>query len=120
VAELEGKNMTKNNPYDIIISRHVTEKAMMLQELKNSKSNKCVARCESPKYVFIVDPRANKRQIALAVEKIYSDLHIKVVDVNTINVKSKPTRRTRRGNGTKAAFKKAIVTLEPKDSLDNV
>lgn len=112
--------MTKNSPYDIIRSRHVTEKAMVLQELKNAKSNKCIARCESPKYVFVVDPKANKRQIALAVEKIYSDLHVKVVSVNTINVKAKPTRRTRRGNGMKPAFKKAIVTLEPKDSLDNV
>lgn len=112
--------MTKNNPYDIIKSRHVTEKAMMLQELKNAKSNRSLTRCESPKYVFIVDPRANKRQIAMAVEKIYSDLHIKVVAVNTVNVKAKPTRRARGGNGKKAAFKKAIVTLEPKDSLDNV
>ncbi len=111
--------MTKN-PYQIIKSRHITEKAIMLQELKNAQSNRSLARCESPKYVFIVDKDANKKEIALAVEEIYHEQNVKVVAVNTINVKSKPTRQLRRGNGKKSSFKKAIVTLEPKDSLDKV
>lgn len=112
--------MTNKNPHHIIKSRHITEKAMVLQELKNVKSNPSIARCESPKYVFIVDRNANKRQIASAVEEIYREQNVKVVAVNTINVKSKPTRHLRGKNGRKSAFKKAIVTLEPKDSLDNV
>jgi large subunit ribosomal protein L23 len=41
-----------------------------------------------------------------------------VVSVNTINVKAKP-RRVRGRAGFKAAFKKAVVTLEKGDNLDN-
>jgi large subunit ribosomal protein L23 len=112
--------MAEKTPYDIIKRRHITEKAMVLQELKNAKSNRSLARFENPKYVFVVDRKANKKEIAVAIEEIYKDIGVKVVAVNTINVKPKPTRqlRTRGGNGSKSAFKKAIVTLEPKDDLD--
>jgi large subunit ribosomal protein L23 len=113
------KKMAEKKPYQIVKYQHVTEKALMLQELKNAKSNPSVARCESPKYVFIVDPRANKQQIADAIEEIYKDKQIKVVAVNTINIKGKP-RRVRGRIGKRAAVKKAIVTLEKGDSLDNV
>lgn len=114
--------MKKKNPRQIIKHRHVTEKSTTLESLKNSDSNPCVARCDKPKYVFIVDRRANKKEIAGALEEIYKDQHIKVVAVNTVNVKQKSTRmlRTRRGVGRKSGFKKAIVTLEAKDSLDNI
>ncbi|MCE5317497.1 MAG: 50S ribosomal protein L23 [Parachlamydia sp.] len=111
--------MAEKNPYQIIKHQHITEKAKVLQELKNSKSNRCVARCESPKYVFIVDRDANKRQIAIALEEIYRDKNIKVKAVNTINVKAK-ARRVRGRSGFKAAFKKAVVTLDKGDSLDNI
>lgn len=111
--------MAEKNPYQIIKHQHITEKAKVLQELKNSKSNRSVARCESPKYVFIVDREANKRQIAEALEEIYRDKNIKVKAVNTINVKAK-ARRVRGRSGFKAAFKKAVVTLDNGDSLDNI
>jgi large subunit ribosomal protein L23 len=111
--------MTNQNPYQIIKHQHVTEKANMLQELKNAKSNPSLARCELPKYVFIVDVKATKPQIAEALENIYSDKNIKVVAVNTINVKPK-RRRVRGRSGTTSAFKKAIVTLEKGDNLDNL
>lgn len=111
--------MADRNPYQVIKHQHVTEKTQMLQELKNAKSNPSLARCTSPKYVFIVDRNANKREIAQAVEEIYKEKEIKVVDVNTINMKAK-TRRVRGRAGKKSAFKKAIVTLEEGDSLDNV
>lgn len=111
--------MAEKNPYQIIKHQHITEKAKVLQELKNSKSNRSVARCESPKYVFIVDREANKRQIAIALEEIYRDKNIKVKAVNTINVKAK-ARRVRGRSGFKAAFKKAVVTLDKGDSLDNI
>lgn len=111
--------MAEKNPYQIIKHQHITEKAKVLQELKNSKSNRCVARCESPKYVFIVDREANKRQIAEALEEIYRDKNIKVKAINTINVKAK-ARRVRGRSGFKAAFKKAVVTLDKGDSLDNI
>lgn len=111
--------MAEYNPYQIIKHQHVTEKAMMLQELKNAKSNPSLKRCESPKYVFVVDSKANKQQIADAIEAIYKHKHVKVVAVNTINLPAKP-RRVRGRKGTKSALKKAIVTLEKGDSLDNV
>lgn len=107
------------NLYQTIKHRHVTEKSMMLQRLKTATSNPSLTRCESPKYVFIVDRNANKYQIAQAVEEIYQSEGIKVVAVNTINVKAKP-RRVRGRAGFKNAFKKAIVTLQPGDNLDNV
>ena len=115
--------MTKNkDPHKIVLRRHVTEKAMMLQSLKESNSSKSLARCDEPKYVFIVDRKANKREIAQAVEELYSAQGVKVMRVNTIQVKAKPTRRTRRGSicGYKSAFKKAIVTLDKDNNLDNV
>lgn len=109
----------KKNPFQIIKHQHVTEKAVMLEGLKDSKSNPCVAACESPKYVFIVDPCANKQEIAWALEEIYSARKIKVVGVNTINVRAKACR-VRGRPGTKKSFKKAIVTLEKGDSIDTL
>jgi large subunit ribosomal protein L23 len=107
------------NPYEIIKRQHVTEKAKVLQELQTNDSNASVRRCKTPKYVFVVDSRANKREIADALEEIYQQNKIKVVSVNTINVKSKP-RRVRGRLGKTASFKKAIVTLEEGDSIENV
>lgn len=111
--------MSNANPYKIIKHLHVTEKSRMLQELKNAESNPSLKRCESPKYEFIVDPKANKQEIANALEAIYSDRNIKVVKVNTRNVPPKQ-RRVRGRLGVKPGFKKAIVTLEKGDSLDTI
>ena len=111
--------MVEKNLYQIIKHQHVTEKSMMLQRLKTAESNPSLKRCESPKYVFVVDRDANKQEIANAIEEIYKDEGIKVVAVNTINVKAK-ARRVRGRSGFKSAFKKAIVTLRPGDNLDNV
>lgn len=105
--------------YDIIKKRHVTEKANMLQNLKSNESNPSVRRFKQPKYVFIVDNDANKQEIAQALEEIYNEQKIRVVSVNTVNVKSKP-KRVRGRPGETRAFKKAIVTLEEGDSIDNV
>ncbi|MGM0440462.1 MAG: 50S ribosomal protein L23 [Chlamydiota bacterium] len=113
-----GKFYDKNNPYSIIKSRYSTEKAVVLESLKNADSNKCVARCQSPKYVFLVEKHANKKQITEALEEIYKEQNIKVVAVNTVNGKPKTRRRQRGRPGQTAAYKKAIVTLEPNDSLD--
>ena len=78
--------MQKKDPYQVVKSIHVTEKAMTLQQLVNNDSTKCVARCESPKYVFIVDKRANKNEIAEAVEHIYKENNIKVVTAHKFQV----------------------------------
>jgi large subunit ribosomal protein L23 len=109
--------MQKKSPFDIVLSRHVTEKTRVLEQLQFNTSNPCVKRCDAPKYVFIVDKRANKREIASAVEEIYKDKKIKVVSVNTITNKPK-VRRLRGRSGLKPGFKKAVVTLEAGDTIE--
>lgn len=111
--------MTKKNPYEIIKHRYTTEKSIMLQGLHSAKSNASVRRCQTPKYVFVVDCKAEKQEIARALEEIYKNENIQVVAVNTINIKPK-ARRVRGKAGFKNAFKKAIVTLRAGDFLDNV
>jgi large subunit ribosomal protein L23 len=106
-----------NNPYDIIKSRRVTEKSRVLENLQHAKSNPSLAKCKSPKAVFNVNPKANKTQIAWAVEQIYAEKKIKVTAVNTVNAGSKP-RRVRGFLGRTAVFKKAIVTFRPGDAID--
>lgn len=107
------------NPYRVIKSRRVTEKSRVLGNLVNAKSNPSVSRCQSPKVVFDVDPKANKTEIAHAVEEIYKDKKIKVVKVNTVTVGSKK-RRVRGFSGKTAGYKKAVVTLRPGDTIETV
>ena len=109
--------MQKKSPFDIVLSRHITEKSRVLEQLQFNSSNPCVKKCGTPKYVFIVDKRANKQEIAAAIEEIYSEKKVKVVSVNTINGKPK-ARRVRGRPGVKPAFKKAIVTLEAGDTIE--
>ena len=109
--------MTKRNPYDVILSRHMTEKAHVLQSLQANASNPSVKKCDAPKYVFIVDKNANKQEIAKAIEEIYGEAKLRVIAVNTINVKQK-ARRVRGRQGVKAGFKKAIVTLQSGDVIE--
>ncbi len=109
--------MLKKSPYQVVHSRHVTEKARMLEQLQFNASNPCVKKCDSPKYVFVVDKRASKQEIASAVQQIYAEKNISVVKVNTIHVSGKQ-RRVRGRLGFSAGFKKAIVTLAPGDVID--
>ena len=106
-----------HNPYEVIKSRRLTEKSRVLENLKDASSNPSLARCKSPKAVFNVDPRANKAQIAQAVEVIYADKKVKVVAVNTVRIGPKP-RRVRGFLGKTAGYKKAIVTFRPGDAID--
>ncbi|MGB7977626.1 MAG: 50S ribosomal protein L23 [Chlamydiales bacterium] len=105
------------NPYQVIKSRRVTEKGRVLENLVNAKSNRSLSRCQSPKLVFNVDPKANKTEIADAVEEIYKEKKIRVVKVNTISVGPKQ-RRVRGFSGKTAGYKKAVVTLRPGDTID--
>lgn len=110
--------MQKKSPFDVVISRHITEKANVLGQLRFNSSNPCVKKCDTPKYVFVVNKRANKREIAQAIEEIYSDRGVEVVSVNTINVKPKACRLRGRP-GVKSGFKKAIVTLKSGSSIED-
>lgn len=66
------------------------------------------------KYTFIVDPRANKTEIKIAVEAVFG---VKVLSVNTLNRKGK-VRRTRFGVGKRPDTKRAIVTVAEGDHID--
>src|ERR1051326_1186362 len=68
------------------------------------------------KYVFEVIPDANKIEIRRAVEELG---RCEVESVNTMNVRGK-TRRTRRGTGKTADWKKAIVTVKPGQELGGI
>lgn len=110
--------MTMKSPYSVVKSRYITEKATVLQNLHLAKSNKSLARCDAPKYVFLVDKNATKVEIRMAIEEIYKEKKITVKSVNTLNTKSKE-RRVRGRTGFKASFKKAIVTLKSGDQIDD-
>ena len=86
--------LTYKDPRDIIISPVVSEKSYSL--------------IDDGKYTFVVDPKANKTEIKLAIEKIFD---VKVDLVNTLNRTGK-TRRTRFGTGKRKDTKRAIVTLK--------
>ena len=66
------------------------------------------------KYVFEVDPKANKTEIKQAIEKLFN---VKVQDVRTINVKPKK-RRVGRYAGLTNRSKKAIVTLAEGQTIE--
>jgi len=66
------------------------------------------------KYTFEVNPGVNKIQIRKAVEEIFG---VKVIKVNTINVKGK-RRGFGRVRGKMSDWKKAIVTLREGDKIE--
>ena len=66
------------------------------------------------KYTFRVHPRAHKTQVRQAVEEVFS---VRVRDVRTLSVKSKPKRRGYTSGRTRQ-WKKAVVQLHPEDSIE--
>ena len=69
---------------------------------------------ESNTYTFEVAKDANKVEIAKAVEEIFN---VKVVKVNTLNVKAK-VKRVRYVAGKTRTWKKAMVTLAEGDTIE--
>ncbi|MFJ3956153.1 50S ribosomal protein L23 [Arthrobacter sp. NPDC090010] len=82
------------DPRDVILAPVVSEKSYGL--------------IDEGQYTFLVDPRSNKTEIKLAVEKIFS---VKVNTINTINRAGK-RKRTKFGWGQRKSTKRAIVTLK--------
>ena len=76
-------------------------------------SEKTFVLAETGKYTFRVHDRAHKTQIRQAVEELFD---VKVVEVRTASVKSKPKRR---GNiaGRTRRWKKAIVQVREGDTI---
>jgi large subunit ribosomal protein L23 len=91
-----------NEPYDIIDTVRLTEKATLLAETQN-------------KYVFRVRPTATKLQIKQAIEKLFKK---SVVAVNTCNYAGKKKRERTASFGRQADWKKAIVTLKQGDKIE--
>ncbi len=86
--------------HEIIIRPVVTERSF---DLMNDN-----------KYTFEVAKKANKIEIAKAIEELFN---VHVVKVNTLNVKPKP-KRVRYAKGYTRTWKKAIVTLSEGDTIE--
>lgn len=87
--------------YRIIKRSLMTEKSVIVKD-------------EFNKYVFEVDPRANKVEIGDAVEKLFK---VKVLDVHVMNIAGKK-KRVGRTIGRKSDWKKAVITLAPGNRID--
>ena len=92
--------MKKFHYLDTIISPNVTEKSTSLSEFN--------------KVVFKVHKGANKDLIKKNIEKIFK---VKVIKVNTINLKGK-SKIVKNRKTYKSGYKKAIVTLKKGQSID--
>jgi large subunit ribosomal protein L23 len=88
------------HPSQVIIRPVVSEKSYVL--------------AANDKYTFRVHQDAHKTQIRQAIEELFD---VRVVEVRTASVKSKPKRRGLTG-GTRRRWKKAVVTLHPDDTIE--
>ena len=91
-----------NEPYDLIHTIALTEKATLLSEKLNT-------------YVFRVAPHANKVQIKNAIRQMFGKT---VVAVNTCNYAGKKRRERRADQGRTAHWKKAFVTLKQGEKIE--
>ena len=92
--------MSIPDPRDVLLAPVISEKSYGL--------------LDENKYTFIVRPDANKTQIKIAVEQVFS---VKVLDVNTLNRQGK-RKRTRSGFGRRKNTKRAVVSLAPGDRIE--
>lgn len=88
--------------YDVIRRPVITEKSTILTDDHNV-------------YVFEVDIRANKKQIAEAVETVFD---VDVTKVNTAIMPAKMGQRMRKTYIRKKEWKKAYVTVAPGQNID--
>ena len=86
-------------PSQVIIRPVVSEKSFVL--------------AEAGKYTFRVHDKAHKTQIRQAIEQLFD---VKVVEVRTASVKSKPKRRGQTSGRTRQ-WKKAIVQVREGDTI---
>lgn len=91
--------------HHIILKPVITERSTNLKAMSN-------------KFVFEVNPKANKREIKVAVEKLFN---VTVKDVRTAIIRGKVKTVFMRGGrftGKKPNRKKAIVTLAKGDNIE--
>ena len=89
------------NVHEVIRKPLVTEKSNIGREMSNVVT-------------LAVDPRANKHEIARAVEQLFD---VSVVEVRTMRMPRK-TRRVGRFAGRKPEWKKALVRLAEGQSIE--
>lgn len=109
------------NAFDVIKTVRITEKATLLQDkekpVRGSTADKGSARPSEPlnQYTLEADRRATKPEIKAAVEELFK---VKVVSVNTLNMRGKSRRKRTKHVGKDASWKKAIVTLAKGDKIN--
>jgi len=89
------------NSFEIIKTARLTEKGTRQSEKLNQ-------------YTVVADRRASKTQIRQAVQELFK---VKVVRVNTMNVRGKARRQRTTQAGRAPNWKKAIVTLKAGDRI---
>ena len=88
----------------------MTYEQILIEPVLSEKAN--ILR-EEGKYVFKVDPRANKIQIKEAVRRIYN---VHPVSCTVMRVGGKP-KRLRTRSGYTSSWKKAIVKLSKDEKI---
>ena len=88
----------------------MTYEQILIEPVLSEKAN--ILR-EEGKYVFKVDPRANKIQIKEAVRRLYN---VHPVSCTVMNVGGKP-KRLRSRPGLTSSWKKAIVRLSKDEKI---
>ena len=89
------------NPFEIIKTVRLTEKGTRQSEKYNQ-------------YTIVADRLATKPEIRQAVQELFK---VKVVRVNTLNVRGKDRRKRTAQAGRASNWKKAIVTLKEGDKI---
>ena len=89
------------NSFEIVKTVRLTEKGTRQGEKLNQ-------------YTVVTDPRANKIEIRRAVQELFK---VKVLRVNTLNVRGKLRRKRTAAEGCTPGWKKAIVTLKEGDKI---
>ncbi|SPE59359.1 50S ribosomal protein L23 [Verrucomicrobia bacterium] len=89
------------NSFEIIHTARLTEKGTRQRDSFNQ-------------YTVMANPRANKQEIRKAVQDLFK---VKVIRVNTLNVRGKHRRQRTKQAGQSANWKKAIVTLKKGDKI---
>jgi large subunit ribosomal protein L23 len=109
------------DPHLIIVRPHITERTVALSMGDQYAAPENVQR----KYTFVVAKDANKIEIKGAIEAIYNagkgkkDTKIEVTKVATISVKGKKRRVGQRSHGYRPDWKKAVITLEKGQVLED-
>jgi len=89
------------NSFDIVKTVRLTEKGTRQSDSLNQ-------------YTIVADRRATKLQIRQAVQELFK---VKVIKVNTLNVRGKDRRQRTSQAGKAPDWKKAIVTLKEGEKI---